>query len=110
MRGQIIHIHTEAPPKPTAGASCNGCGVCCSWRPCPMGVLLSRRTTGPCVALRWFDEVGRYRCAMVDKPSSVLPNLPSWAAAVTARLARRWIAQGIGCDCDLEAAPASRAS
>ena len=24
-----------------------------------MGVLLSRRTTGPCVALRWFDEVGR---------------------------------------------------
>ena len=70
-----------------------------------MGVVLSRRFSGACVALRWHDDGQRYRCAMVDDPAQVLGSLPPWLARQAARLAGRWIAAGIGCDCSLEAAP-----
>jgi hypothetical protein len=50
---RIIKIHPDAPPKPAVGAPCNGCGVCCLAEPCPLGVILSRRLKGACVALRW---------------------------------------------------------
>jgi len=108
MPDQIIHIHAEAPPKPPAGSPCNGCGVCCSWRPCPMGAVISGRLHGPCDALRWLDSARVYRCAMVDDPGAVLTHLPAWAAPVLSRLARRWIAQGAGCDCSLEAEAAAQ--
>ena len=36
---QAIHLHALAPAKPHTGAACNGCGVCCAWQPCPLGVL-----------------------------------------------------------------------
>lgn len=82
-----IFIHPQAPTKPRVGAACNGCGVCCLVEPCPLGMLLSRRRTGACVAVQWCDEVGQYRCAAARGP---------WAI-----LARRWIAVGVGCDSDL---------
>ena len=107
MPNQIIHIHADAPAKPPAGSACNGCGVCCSWRPCPMGAMISGRLQGPCKALRWFDSARLYRCGMVDDPGAVLPRLPAWAAPALARLARLWIAQGAGCDSSLEARPAA---
>jgi hypothetical protein len=105
VHAQVIHIHAQAPAKPAEGDACNGCGVCCSSAPCPMGALLSRRLSGVCVALRWHDDALRYRCAMVDEPASVLNALPAWLAPLAARLALRWIAAGVGCDCSLEAAP-----
>jgi hypothetical protein len=73
---RIIKIHPDAPPKPAVGAPCNGCGVCCLAEPCPLGVILSRRLKGACVALRWDGN---------------------W-------LVKRWIASGTGCDCSLEVA------
>lgn len=86
---RVIEIHTDAPPKPALGEPCNGCGVCCLAEPCPLGVLLSRRFRGACVALRW--ERSRYVCgALTAQPSG-------W-------LVRRWIAAGVGCDCSLEPA------
>jgi hypothetical protein len=87
---RVIQIHADAPPKPAVGAACNGCGVCCLAEPCPLGVILSRRTTGACVAVRW--EGPRYVCgALADQPR----GLRGW-------LVRRWIAAGVGCDCSLE--------
>jgi hypothetical protein len=74
------------------GAACNGCGVCCLAEPCPLGVVLSRKLTGACVALRW--EAGRYVCGALGNP----PN------GVRGWLVRRWIAAGAGCDCSLEVA------
>jgi hypothetical protein len=89
---RIIEIHTEAPAKPAFGAPCNGCGVCCLAEPCPLGVLLSRRLTGACVAVRWQGD--RYVCgALEDRPNG------PWGW-----LLRRWISSGSGCDCDLEPA------
>ena len=41
MPHAVIHLHPSAPPKPAEGAACNGCGVCCAWQPCPLGVLAS---------------------------------------------------------------------
>ena len=103
MAGQhrVIHLHASAPPKPAVGANCNGCGVCCAAEPCPLGMLLSRRLKGACVALRWDEPGARYRCGVVQEPAAYLRLLPaSWAG----RLARRWIAAGAGCDSDVEVA------
>ena len=105
MARTVIHLHPQAPPKPAAGAACNGCGVCCAWQPCPLGVLVSGRRSGACDALRWDEAQGQYRCAMVSGPQALWPGLPATPAAWLQGLARRWIAAGAGCDCDADAEP-----
>jgi hypothetical protein len=102
MPAPVIYLHSEAPAKPAAGAACNGCGLCCAWQPCPLGVLVSGSRTGACKALRWDDPARIYRCNMVSAPQAVWPWLPSWSQRLLSRLARRWIASGMGCDCNAE--------
>ena len=93
----VILLHAQAPAKPATGAACNGCGVCCAYAPCPMGMLLSRSRTGTCKALEWSGD--RYVCGVLATPGRHLPWLPTaWAQG----LARRWIAAGQGCDADLD--------
>jgi hypothetical protein len=106
---QIIHIEPAAPAKPALGAPCNGCGVCCLAEPCPLGVVLSGKRRGACDALVWVPTGVHYRCGALVEPQAVLqgrlPNglrwLGRWLAPLLSRLARRWIAAGIGCDCKL---------
>jgi len=105
MGRTVIHLHPAAPTKPPEGAACNGCGVCCAWQPCPLGVLVSRRLRGMCAALRWDDGAQLYRCAMAAAPGTAWPALPRWLRPAVARLAQRWIAAGAGCDCSAEATP-----
>ncbi|MDB5820816.1 MAG: hypothetical protein JWQ11_4456 [Rhizobacter sp.] len=97
---RIIHIQPDAPPKPPAGAACNGCGVCCLSEPCPVGMLVSRSRSGACKALRWSDGARLYRCGMVSEPQAVLGLRSALLARMIARLARRWISAGTGCDAD----------
>ncbi len=104
MAYPVIHLQAAAPPKPEPGTPCNGCGVCCAWMPCPLGVIVSGRRHGECTALRWDAQLARYQCAMVSDPAAVWPRLPGALRAPLKRLARRWIAAGAGCDCDLEVA------
>ncbi len=93
---QIIRIHADAPLKPGLGMACNGCGVCCLAEPCPVGMLVSRKRSGACRALRWNDAEHRYRCGLMqDMTGSRTP----WAW-----LACRLIAAGAGCDSDAELA------
>lgn len=107
---QTIWVASAAPPKPSVGAPCNGCGVCCLLEPCPLGVLLSRRRQGACVALRWDDEAAVYRCgALTDAPAVVAQRWSAWPKPVRRGLAYllqrggpRWIAAGQGCDCAIE--------
>ena len=106
MAHTVIHLHALAPAKPEAGAACNGCGVCCAWQPCPLGVLVSGRRQGACDALRWSDSAQRYHCAMVSDALAVWPRLPAALGRPLQTLARRWIAAGAGCDCDAEVGPA----
>lgn len=109
---QTIHIHQAAPQKPAEGATCNGCGVCCLTEPCPLGTLLSGRRRGACGALRWSSGEGRYRCGAITAPQEVLSEaMPRWLrpsalvlGPVLARLAKRWVAAGQGCDSTLEVA------
>jgi hypothetical protein len=101
---QVIWLQAGAPAKPALGEPCNGCGVCCAWQPCPLGVLVSRRRHGACAALQWQPHDGQYRCAMVSGARSLWPALPRWAERGLQHLARRWIAAGQGCDCALETA------
>lgn len=68
-----------------------------------MGRLLSGRRQGACKALVWTAAAGRYHCGLLAEPRRWLPWLP---AALTRRLAQRWIAAGQGCDCDYAATPA----
>jgi hypothetical protein len=107
MTHPVIHLHIEAPPKPPLGEACNGCGVCCAWQPCPLGVLVTGRRHGACAALRWHDAEHRYRCTMVDAPEAAWPRLPVALRGPLKRLARRWIAAGAGCDSSLEIATAA---
>jgi hypothetical protein len=97
MRHDVILLHPDAPAKPAAGQACNGCGVCCAWQPCPLGMLLSRRRRGACRALQWAS--GQYRCGVLAAPQAHVRWLP---AALVRRLARRWIGAGRGCDADLQ--------
>ena len=97
MQRQIVHIHLEAPPKPAWGQPCNGCGVCCLSEPCPLGMLLSRRRNGACVALQWDDAQSCYGCGALEVTGGK-GRLARW----TRWLVRRWIAAGQGCDCSLE--------
>ena len=109
---QTIHIHQAAPKKPAEGATCNGCGVCCLTEPCPLGALLSGRRRGACDALRWADGEQVYRCGAISAPQAVLNEaMPRWLqpiayvlSPVLARLAKRWVAAGQGCDSTLEVA------
>jgi hypothetical protein len=98
----VIHIHPEAPPKPALGAPCNGCGVCCLVEPCPLGQVISRKRSGACDALRWSEGDGIYRCGALTDAEAVLGARWRWAAPLLRRLAKRWIAAGVGCDASME--------
>ena len=115
---QIIHIQDAAPPKPPEGSPCNGCGVCCLSAPCPLGMVLSGRRTGTCIALRWDDGSQIYRCGAISEPQAVLRDrlpgllhpLASALAPLLAGAARRWVAAGSGCDSSLEVGELARSS
>ena len=105
-----IPIHSLAPAKAEEGAACNGCGVCCLFEPCPIGIILTGRRLGACAALRWDDALVQYRCGAIVATREVLqqalPNGARWLAVALApvlrRLGLRWIAAGTGCDSHLE--------
>ena len=100
---QTIHIHPAAAPKPVWGEPCNGCGVCCTVEPCPVGMLISGKRRGACKALMWDDATSRYRCRVVSEPERF--TAPRWLSALATRFAMRMIAAGSGCDCDLTVEP-----
>lgn len=91
-----IILHAAAPPKPESGDSCNGCGVCCNYAPCPLSRGLLGHRMGKCSALTWQEN--RYVCGLVVAPTGVARWLPR-------RLVLRWIAAGQGCDCNVEVEP-----
>lgn len=99
---QVIHIHSEAPPKPALGTPCNGCGVCCLAEPCPLGQVISRKRSGACDALRWDAAQTLYRCGVLSDTEGVLGPRWRWAAPLLRRLAVRWIAAGVGCDASMQ--------
>lgn len=99
---RVIAIYAEAPPKPAWGAPCNGCGVCCLIEPCPVGIVLSRRRRGTCVALRWNGTRRRYECSMITEPQAWILLPWGWSRRLISRWSRRWIAAGQGCDCNIE--------
>lgn len=98
----LITVHAHAPAKPRVGAPCNGCGACCISEPCPVSRVWLGHREGACPALKWDDAALRYQCGMATRPGDSLAWLPAVANPVAARLFRRWIAAGIGCDFDAE--------
>lgn len=97
---RIIHLHIAAPAKPTIGEPCNGCGVCCALETCPLARLRFLKRDGPCPALAWSESEQRYRCDLMATPGRHFPWLPAAAIPTAGRLIRRWIAAGVGCDCE----------
>jgi hypothetical protein len=98
MSARVIFLQPLAPAKPAVGEPCNGCGVCCSLEPCPIGSLANLAIGGPCRSLVWHEDARRYRCGVVDAAARAGP----WAS----RMTRRWIGADSGCDAALETAPA----
>lgn len=101
---QIVTLPAEAPDKPVLGAPCNGCGLCCAAELCPLGRAMFRKSRGPCPALVWRAADKRHVCGLATAPNDHLSRLPRFLAPLFVRLARRWIAAGIGCDSDVSAA------
>lgn len=95
---KVILVHPLAPSHPGIGQACNGCGLCCLWQPCPVGMVVTGRVRGACRALVWSDSQGAYRCGLLQTPERFVHWLP---ADLVRRLARRWIAAGVGCDAPL---------
>lgn len=102
---QRVHWHAGAPPQPGFGAPCNGCGLCCLAEPCPLGMWLSRRLSGPCAALRWSEAQQRYQCGALADAARAVAQGGGWRSRLRLALVRRWIAAGDGCDADLQAMP-----
>ncbi len=98
----IVWLQPEASPKPALGSPCNGCGLCCLAEPCPLGMLVSRRRHGACVALRWNEPGRQYRCGLISDPAGVTGWTWPWLLRWVSALARRWVAAGQGCDADLQ--------
>ena len=98
----ILHLNDAAPTKPALGEPCNGCGVCCAYAPCPVGILISKRLTGACAALEWVDGESRYRCGVLVDPQKYTGLQAGWMQTLTHRVATRMISAGSGCDCSLE--------
>jgi hypothetical protein len=98
---RTLILHADAPPKPTQGEPCNGCGICCVAERCPVGLLfLPRGGGGPCAALEWDRGAGRYLCGMVVRPANYIGWLPRrWDGAAGRWFAYR-IAAGKACDFD----------
>jgi hypothetical protein len=97
---QVIQLHRQAPPKPTEGEPCNGCGICCTLETCPAGRLRFLQKAGPCPALEWVTPENRYHCGLLTRPSHYLRWLPHATEPIFRRLFIRWIAAGKGCDCN----------
>jgi len=102
VKEQLIHLHRAAPTKPAEGQPCNGCGVCCALETCPAARLRFWQKRGPCPALEWSAGQSRYQCGLLIRPAHYLRALPASAENLARRLFGRWIAAGIGCDCDAE--------
>ena len=96
---QVIHLRVLAPAKPKPGAACNGCGVCCAVRPCPIGMLLSAKVRGACTQLHWSQPVKRYECGALNKAKAVPWPL---ARRILTGLVGRWIGADDGCDSSVE--------
>lgn len=100
---RVIHIHQDAPTKPPVGESCNGCGVCCLAEPCPIGMVVSLKRTGPCSALQWCPDEKTYRCGLLSKIAPSAGWKQNFSPRdLTQKLARRLISAGSGCDCDYQ--------
>jgi hypothetical protein len=73
-------------------------------------MVLSGKRLGACDALRWSDADGVYRCGAIRQPHAVaraaLPRAAQFLAPalgwLLARLARRWVAAGQGCDSNVQ--------
>jgi hypothetical protein len=100
MKEQVILIRADSPAKPTLGATCNGCGVCCAAEPCPVSLAFLWPHQTPCKALVWSETDKRYFCGMVIKPSKFLVWLPKFADKFASRLFKRWISANQACDSD----------
>ena len=99
---QTIELHVLAPHKPAYGLGCNGCGVCCAAKPCPVALVFLLQWRGRCRALLWQEEARRYVCGMVVCPDRYIYFLPArWRARFGSWAVTR-IAAGSGCDSTLE--------
>lgn len=74
--------------------------MCCAAETCPVGRLVFQRKNGPCPALVRLDA--HYACGLAVQPGDHVRFLPRRLNPLAAKLVRRWIAAGKGCDSAVE--------
>lgn len=101
MTDILTLIHTaDAPAKPSKGAACNGCGMCCAAEACGVAVQFMGITpeTAPCPAMEHDD--GKFVCGLMRRPSHYIARCHPWADAMVGKLIADALGAGKGCDSD----------
>lgn len=83
--------------KPTKGASCNGCGLCCAAQACGLAREFLGAVGGPCPALERDDS--RFWCGLLRVPHKYLGTFPEADYLLQPTFAYM-LGAGAGCDSD----------
>ncbi len=83
------------PAKPTEGARCNGCGLCCALQLCDLAVEFLDAQTAPCPAMEFAD--GRFWCGIARNPNRYF-GIPAFANKFIRPLVHQALSIGEGCD------------
>lgn len=81
--------------KPAFGDACNGCGLCCTVKPCALSVEYLGSEIGPCAALEWED--GRAWCGLIRNASRYI-GTPAFGDRYVGALVGEALGVGKGCD------------
>lgn len=82
--------------KPSFGAPCNNCGICCAMELCDVAEEYFPGATAPCPALEYHE--GRFLCGLVVRPSHHL-GMAFNGDRVLSPLMAKAIGSGQGCGC-----------
>lgn len=90
--------------KPSHGAPCTRCGLCCMATLCPLGRHAFKREDGPCPAL--VKDGDGYACGLATEPHRYFPARALVKGGAALAAAARWlIGGGTGCDARFNGEP-----
>lgn len=86
--------------KPPKGATCNGCGMCCTVEPCQLAQDALNCHEGPCKALEVED--GHTVCGLVKRPAWYMfgEDVPASETGWLSVMFANALGLGVGCDSD----------
>lgn len=93
---EAMHGIAKGPPrKPSEGAPCNGCGLCCALQLCPIAIEFIEAAEAPCPAMEYAG--GRFWCGLARYPSRYF-GTPASSDRLIRPMVQAELSIGEGCD------------